>query len=229
MNTASLILASSSPRRRDLLAELGVEFEVLPSTLAEPSDRAADVPPANWAEALAYFKARAVAREHPGRWVLGYDTVVSCGREILGKPGDEDDARRMLLLQAGRSADVITGVALLSFDERARRDIRHAITRVWLRNDRDEIERYLATGDWRGKAGAYGIQTVHDRLVARRQGSFSNVVGLPQQLTSHMLADAGFDVVALRADVRPVKNRTFLAPDKPLSAITDGESPTSAL
>jgi septum formation protein len=189
-----LILASASPRRRELLAQLSVPFEVVPSSLPEPADRPADVKPAAWAEALAYFKARSVAEQYPGRWVLGADTVVACGETLLGKPRDRADARRMLSHQAGRVSDVITGVALLRSDAgKDERHIEHVLTRVWMRADPAVIEQYLATDDWTGKAGAYGIQTVGDRLVERIEGSFSNVVGLPTERLALLLRERGFD------------------------------------
>jgi septum formation protein len=186
-----LILASASPRRGELLAELGVRFEVRPCTLPEPQDKPHLVKPGAWAEALAHFKARAVAEEHPGRWVMGADTIVVCGGELLGKPRDLSDARRMLELQAGRATDVITGVCVLRYGEHGRQIIGHEITTVWMRDSREQREAYLSSHDWHGKAGAYGIQDVGDRLVERIEGSFSNVVGLPRSLVSRKLREAG--------------------------------------
>lgn len=185
----ALILASSSARRRELLEQAGVPCEVIPCPLREPVSRPAAVGPAAWAEALAHFKARAVADAFPGRRVLGADTLVHCG-EVLGKPADAADARRMLELQAGRATDVITGLCLAQSrpPRAARRVIAHAVTRVWMRDDPREREAYLRSGDWAGKAGAYGIQDVGDRLVERIEGSFSNVVGLPVELLQRMLA-----------------------------------------
>jgi septum formation protein len=187
-----LILASASPRRQQLLAELGVPFDVCPCALAEPAGKPSGLTPAAWAEALACFKARAVADQHPGRWVLGADTVVSCAGELLGKPRDRQDARRMLELQAGRVSEVITGVCLVRRGPDVDRFIGSSITRVWMRDSRAEREGYLRGGDWSGKAGAYGIQTVGDRLVERLDGSFSNVVGLPLELVARLLRAAGF-------------------------------------
>ena len=191
MSDELLILASASPRRRNLLAELGLRFDVHACTLPEPQRKPASVAPAAWAEALACFKARAVAERFPGRWVLGADTIVVCGEELLGKPDGLDDARRMLELQAGRATDVITGVCVLWSAEPSRRIVAHDITTVWMRDAADEREAYLSSGDWRGKAGAYGIQSVGDRLVERIDGSFSNVVGLPRSLVKRMLRQAG--------------------------------------
>ena len=143
--------------------------------------------PERWAQGLAYFKARAVAEHHPDCWVLGADTIVACNGEILGKPADLDDARRMLELQTQHMGRVITGVCLMRVGEATRRFSRAEVTCVWMRDDRRAREAYLRGGDWAGKAGAYGIQNVRDRLVERIEGSFSNVVGLPLEAVGRML------------------------------------------
>lgn len=193
-----LILASGSPRRRELLAGLGCVFQVIPAQLAEPAPDASRSSPRAWCMALAYYKAQAVAILHPGALVLGADTLVACGAEILGKPRDVDDARRMLELQAQTPSLVLTGVALVRVGAPQQtaadgslpapmRSVAAAATRVWMRDDRAEREAYLAGDDWRDKAGAYGIQTVGDRLVERVSGSFSNVMGLPLELVEQML------------------------------------------
>ncbi|TWT43909.1 Maf-like protein YhdE [Phycisphaerae bacterium RAS1] len=177
---APLILASASPRRRELLSAAGIVFEVIVCELREPSARPAHVSARAWALALAYFKARAVAERRPGRWVLAADTVVDCDGELMGKAADARDARRMLLKQAGRRSEVITGVCLVREEGAApRRSFTLASTGVWMRRDPARIDAYVASEQWRGKAGAYGIQDVGDHLVERIDGSFSNVVGLP--------------------------------------------------
>jgi septum formation protein len=187
LQRSRLILASASPQRRQLLAELYPEFDVFPSSLAEPISRSTRVAPTDWAQALAYFKARAVADEHPRRWVLGADTVVACAGRMLGKPADLADARAMLELQARTVSEVITGICLVNRDAGVNRRTEVDVTRVWMRDDPELREAYLASGDWAGKAGAYGIQTVGDRLVVRLEGSFSNVVGLPLERLAKML------------------------------------------
>ena len=123
--------------------------------------------------------------------MLGADTIVLCGDVLLGKPHDLEDARRMLELQAGRATDVITGVCVTRCGAALERFVQHSLTRVWMRAAHREREAYLASGDWRGKAGAYGIQSIGDRLVERWEGSFSNVVGLPLELAERMLVRAG--------------------------------------
>jgi septum formation protein len=190
-----LILASASPRRRELLAQLGAEFEVAASTVPEPWRKPVGLRPDDWAAALAYFKARAVAAAHPGRWVLGADTMVIVDDEILNKPVDAEDARRMLRRQMGRPSRVVTGIALVQADPadplgRPRhRRMGCVETKVWMRDDPAAMEAYIASGDWAGKAGAYGIQDVGDVLIERIEGSFSNVVGLPTERVAEWLAE----------------------------------------
>ncbi|MCG3125263.1 MAG: Maf-like protein YhdE [Phycisphaerae bacterium] len=194
-----LILASASPRRSELLATLNVPFLVRASPLAEPDGPSASVPPAAWAMAMAYFKARAVAEHAPDVWTLGADTVVACTGYLLGKPRDAPDAERMLRLQMGRESEVITGVCLVRCRKTGEeRQIAAARSVVHMRHDEQVLRDYLASGDWAGKAGAYGIQNVGDVLVERLTGSFSNVVGLPLELTRTML-----DRLAGRTDPEP--------------------------
>ncbi len=201
-----LILASASPRRRELLAGLLPAVDVVPCPYPEPALRTARVVPTSWAQALAYFKARAVADLHPGRWVLGADTIVVCDGEILGKPRDVADARDMLERQARRASDVLTGICLVRRgDGFTRRLAAVDRTRVWMRDDRALREAYLRSGDWTGKAGAYGIQDVGDRLVTRFEGSFSNVVGLPLERLAELLTEIGL-IAAGPGPRRPADN-----------------------
>jgi septum formation protein len=182
-----LILASASPRRRELLAGLGLPCEQIPCPLPEPATRPPAVAARPWAEAVAYFKARVVAERYPAALVLGADTIVVCAGQLLGKPRDRADAERMLRLQAGVASEVITGVALVRLAAPSVRLLDSAVTRVWMRDDPAERQRYLDSGEWTGKAGAYGIQDVGDRLIERIEGSFSNVVGLPVELLGDCL------------------------------------------
>jgi len=191
MQVEKLILASASPQRRKLLAEVGADFEVEVCPYEEPQLRSPRVTARAWASALAYFKARAVAERHLGRWVLGADTVVACAGRILGKPLDLADAREMLVCQGRAVSEVITGVCLMRRGLDGERQAEVAVTGVWMRDDAELREEYLRSGDWEGKAGAYGIQTIGDRLVARLEGSFSNVVGLPLELVEPLLRAHG--------------------------------------
>lgn len=201
-----LILASASPRRRELLAGLLPAVEVVPCPYPEPALPTARVVPTSWAQALAYFKARAVAELNPGRWVLGADTIVVCDGEILGKPRNMADARDMLERQARCPSDVLTGVCLVRRgDGTGRRLGAVERTRVWMRDDPAIREAYLRSGDWAGKAGAYGIQDVGDRLVTRFEGSFSNVVGLPLERLAELLTEIGL-IAAGAGPRRPADN-----------------------
>jgi septum formation protein len=123
--------------------------------------------------------------------VLAADTLVVCGGHVLGKPHDLADARRMLILQTQQACDVLTGVCLLRRSDTEERLSQVEHTRVWMRDDPASREAYLASGEWQGKAGAYGIQDVADRLVARVEGSTTNVVGLPLERVSRMLRHVG--------------------------------------
>ena len=197
MDTERIILASASPRRRELLARIYPAFDVEPSPHEEPLRRSENVPPGQWAQALAYYKARGVADGHPGRWVLGADTIVVCAGRVLGKPRDVADAREMLELQARQVSEVLTGVCLLRRGDTEQRLSQVETTRVWMHDDPQAREAYLQSGDWHAKAGAYGIQDVGDRLVERIEGSFSNVVGLPLELVARLLQHVGLAARAM--------------------------------
>ncbi len=189
-NRIDIILASSSPRRKSLLAEGGIAFTVVEPPLEEPSSLPAEMSPAQVAEATAYFKARSVAQCHCDKLVLGADTVVAAADGgILGKPADRNDARAMLETLSGSRHSVITGVALLG--PGPRRLIASETTFVTMRRmSESEIVAYLDSGEWQGKAGAYAIQETADRFITSVEGSFSNVVGLPMELLERMLAAA---------------------------------------
>ena len=183
-----LILASSSPRRQALLSELGVPFEVLPSDLPELWPEG---PPERAVESLALMKARAVASRLPAGIVLGADTAVFLGGEVFGKPRDPDDARRMLRRLRERTHQVITGLALVEAGGR-RETVTSVSTDVTMRSyDDAEIERYIRSGEPFDKAGAYAIQGEGGALVARVEGCYTNVVGLPLSTTRRLLESWG--------------------------------------
>jgi septum formation protein len=184
--TPTLILASASPRRRQLLAEAGYRFEVEPSDVVEP-DPASETSPAEYAAHLAWRKASAVARRRKAGLILGADTVCVVAGQILNKPLDRDDAERMIRLQEGRDTEVITGLCLY----RADRDewigaVEVSIVRFRPLSD-GERTAYLDGGRWEGKSGAYGVQD-RDPFVSVASGSFSNVVGLPMERLAALLA-----------------------------------------
>lgn len=170
-----IVLASGSPRRKELLARLVPTFEVLVSDVDEEALTVAD--PLETAERLAEAKARAVSVLRPDALVIGADTVVFLGNEQFAKPRDAADARRMLRALSGRIHTVATGVALA---EPKRVIVFHDRTHVTFRDLTDaEIDAYVATGEPMDKAGAYAIQGGAGAFVIRREGSESNVVGLP--------------------------------------------------
>jgi septum formation protein len=178
-----LILASSSPRRAELLRAAGFSFELAPVDVDEAVLKLE--PPGEHVRRLARGKAEAGYARHPDAVVLGADTIVSVGGEIMSKPRDQGDATRMLRLLSGREHEVLTGVALV-----ARRGVvvEVARTRVWVNPlTETEIADYVATGEPLDKAGAYGIQGIGSRFIDRIQGSYSNVVGLPVALVYRLL------------------------------------------
>lgn len=172
-----LVLASASPRRRQLLRQAGVKFRVAPSRWQEGRPHG---DPGQFAEQAARCKAKDVAaRLTRPAWVLAADTVVCLGRECFGKPANRVQARRMLRCLAGRRHRVVTGVVLLHSRDGRTRAWREETT-VWMRpiSPREEA-RYLASGEWRDKAGGYGIQGRAGAFIPRVEGCYANVVGLP--------------------------------------------------
>jgi septum formation protein len=185
-NFRMLILASGSPRRRELLVQAGYVFEVQPAEIDE-SVREGEAPMA-YVTRLAREKAEAVFRKNGGSagWtVLGADTSVVVDGAILGKPRDAEDAARMLRMLGGRTHEVITGVAVVTAE---RVEVAAEVTLVeFLPLAESDIAAYVATGEPMDKAGAYGIQGRAARWIPRIQGCYFNVVGLPVSLVSTML------------------------------------------
>lgn len=188
--TPALVLASASPRRLELLKQIGLApARVDPAELDEtPLPREL---PAAHALRLARAKAEAVAARHPGAVVLAADTVVACGRRILPKGADEATARRCLSLLSGRRHRVLGGVAVAAPGGEVRTRLVTTIV-VFKRLTEAEVDAYLASGEWRDKAGAYAIQGRAARFVRFLSGSYSNVVGLPLYETAAMLGAAGY-------------------------------------
>jgi septum formation protein len=181
----TLILASASPRRRQLLEGAGYVFEVDPSDVVEP-EPASQTVPAEYAAHLAWRKAMTVAKRRRTGLILGADTVCVVGREILNKPLDRADAERMIRLQEGHDTEVITGLCLYQAD---RSEWIGAIEISVVRfKSLSELERtdYLDSNRWEGKSGGYGVQD-RDPFVSVVHGSFSNVVGLPMERLASLL------------------------------------------
>jgi septum formation protein len=180
-----LILASESPRRRQLLEEAGYQLEVEPSGIEEPAPEAGESPAA-YAAQLAWRKAAAVAGRRQNGVILAADTVCVVGNRILNKPFDRDDAEQMIRLQEGRETDVLSGICL--YDARRREWVGAIdLSVVFFKPlSRKERELYLDSGRWQGKSGGYGVQD-HDPFVSVIRGSFSNVVGLPMERLAGLL------------------------------------------
>lgn len=185
-----LVLASASPRRLELLAQLGIApDEVLPADLDESPLR--DETPRLLAVRLAREKAAAVAALRPEAFVLAAETVVAVGRRLLGKAADEAEVRRFLDLLSGRAHRVLTGVAVAVPDGRV--SARLSETRLqFKRLTPVEIDAYVAGGDWRGKAGGYGVQGRAGAFVRGLNGSYTGVVGLPLYETMNLLTGLGW-------------------------------------
>ena len=190
MTAALLVLASASPRRLELLRQIGVVPDLIDPAGIDETPRRGELPPAH-ALRLAREKVERVSPRHPGAYVLAADTVVACGRRILPKTADEAAARRCLQLLSGRRHRVHSGIALASPDGDLvlrRVDSQAAFKRL----SAEEIAAYLKTGEWRDKAGGYAIQGRAAALVRFVSGSYSNIVGLPLFETAQLLVGRGY-------------------------------------
>jgi septum formation protein len=184
------VLASASPRRRELLAQIGLEPDAVDPAGIDETPHALETP-GNLALRLASAKARAVSMRHPAAFVLACDTVVACGRRILPQPLSEQEARECLELLSGRRHRVHGGVAVVSPESKlVSRKVETAV--LFKRLSPEEISSYLESGEWRGKAGGYAIQGLAGRFVKGVIGSYANVVGLPLYETAALLAGLGY-------------------------------------
>ena len=187
---AQIILASASPRRRDLLAQAGYTFEVVPSDVDESAFEGSTSSPRQHAEALALAKARSVAPRYPDALVIGADTLVDCDGQIIGKPADAREAEQITRRLFSAPHKVITGLALIRLRDNTQ-VIRSDVTIVYPRNMTPEmIAKHIAGGSWQGKAGAYAIQKTGDEFVDHIEGSLTNVMGLPMELLQRLLNNA---------------------------------------
>lgn len=188
-----IVLASASPRRRELLSLITEHFTVCP---ADADETLRDAPLGEEVTRLSRLKAEAVQAQHPNAVCIGSDTMVTIDGLRLGKPKDADEAASMLRRLRGRTHEVLTGLAVLTPDGGAH--TLHTCTRVTFRDfAEDELAAYLATREPLDKAGAYGIQGLGGLLVAGIQGDYHNVVGLPVCRLGRMLLDFGVDCLAL--------------------------------
>jgi septum formation protein len=182
-----LILASSSPRRAEILAALGIPFEISPADIPEilvPGETGSEA-----AARLAREKAAAAAVRHAGEWILAADTLVLVDSVVLGKPADDRDAREMLRLLSGREHRVVTAVHLRKGFADGTGEIEESRVRIAPMTD-EEVRWYVETGEPRDKAGAYAVQGLGARFVEGVDGSFSNVMGLPARTVYRLLREA---------------------------------------
>lgn len=190
--SAPILLASASPRRRELLTMLGLSFQVVPAQITE--DLALNATPDQYVETLATQKALAVAKQHPEALVIGADTIVVLDDAILGKPSSPEDAHDMLERLSGRTHHVFTGLCL-TLHGRGRVKKTHVTTAVTFDVlSPQKIARYVRTGEPMDKAGAYGIQGLGATLVKEIKGCYFNVVGLPLYTLANMMAPWGYEV-----------------------------------
>ena len=184
------ILASASPRRKLLLTQSGYRFEVIVSNIDESAFIAgsADANSTEHTKQLALAKARAVARAHPARLVLGADTVVDFQGRIIGKPADRIDAEEITRTLFSGPHKVITAVAFVRIQDKTE-IVRAETTIVYPKKlTEEQIAEHIKSNRWQGKAGAYGIQETGDEFVERIEGSFTNVIGLPMELVEKLLS-----------------------------------------
>jgi septum formation protein len=189
MSAGHFILASASPRRQELLRQAGYVFDIVPADLDEAA-LSKDLGPSDTARALALAKAEAIAPKFPDELVLAADTIVSFGEMVLGKAADANDARKMLRLLAGTTHLVITGVAAIRIADNFNRVTRITTAVHMKMMTHKQIDEYVATNIWQGKAGSYGIQD-KDPFCIRLSGCDTNIVGLPMTTTRAILREAG--------------------------------------
>lgn len=184
-----IVLASTSPRRRQLLTEAGYAFCAVSPKIEESTIRRTAATVRGYAEDLALAKAESVASDFPDALVIGADTLCDLDGEVIGKAADAADAERITRKLFSRPHLVITGLALIRLS-RGIRIVRSDVTTVYPRKlTESQIAQHVAGGAWEGKAGAYAIQEVGDAFVERIEGSFTNVMGMPMELLGQLLSD----------------------------------------
>jgi septum formation protein len=190
---SSIILASSSPRRRDLLRQIGVDFDVDPADVDESI--MAGESPEDYAIRVSLDKVQVAAKKVGEGIVIAADTIVVFKDVIIGKPTDSHDAKRMLEMLSGKMHRVITGLAVINAAS-GKVSCRSSTTKVWFRElSEGEVKRYVLSGEPLDKAGAYAIQGKGALLVDRIEGCYNNVVGLPLALLDEMLREFGINIL----------------------------------
>ncbi len=187
-----IVLASTSPRRKELLEKLGLTFEIDPSNYEE--DMTLDLPPQELVKTLSKGKAQAVATRHEDAIVIGSDCIVFSDR-VLGKPKDEEDAKKVLKSLSGKAHEVFTGVTVI--DTKNKIEIsRVGRTKVFFKNISDEqIEEYVKSGEPMGKGGSYAIQLKGSEFVEKIEGDITTVIGLPLEILTEILKELEVDII----------------------------------
>jgi len=192
LSSGRLILASASERRRDLLSQIGITpDDICPADIDESPLKSEK--PAKLAERLSVQKARHVADRYQGDYILASDTVVACGQRILGKPENADEAQKFLKMLSGRRHKVFSGLCLITPAGKVLSNV-VGTTVCFKQLSPTEIDFYLNSQEWQGKAGGYAIQGYAAAFVKEVIGSYSNVVGLPLYETAHLLNGNGYPV-----------------------------------
>ncbi len=187
-NPAPVILASASPRRRQLMSEAGYEFTVVPPEVDESTFPAEKADPVEYAKRLALAKAKSIAQKHPDSFVIGADTIVDFRGRIIGKAADAEEAEQITRKLFSAPHKVITGVAIVRLSDGTEL-VQSDSTTVYPRKmTAEQITDHIKGGSWRDKAGAYAIQETGDEFVEKIEGSLTNVMGLPMELMESLLA-----------------------------------------
>ncbi|MBN2182379.1 MAG: septum formation protein Maf [Sedimentisphaerales bacterium] len=185
--STALILASASPRRRELLTGAGYEFEAVCPDIDESSFSAAGIEPVQYAESLALAKAKSIARMYPESLIIGADTIVDSNGMIIGKPDNAEQARQIVQLLFSKPHKVITGLAICRFRDGIE-IVTHDSTTVYPKEmTKEQIDEHIKSNSWIDKAGAYAIQENGDEFVERIEGSLTNVMGMPMELLERLL------------------------------------------
>ena len=184
----AIVLASASPRRRQLLDEAGYTFTVVEPDIDESAFPVEGIAPREYAQTLALAKAKSVAPAYPDRLVIGADTVADFAGEIIGKPNDAEDAERITRKLFSAPHQVITGLAIVRLCDHTERVTSDSTTVYPKPMTPAQIAGHIQSGSWRDKAGAYAIQETGDEFVERIEGSLTNVMGLPMELLESLLA-----------------------------------------
>lgn len=199
---SKIILASQSPRRKDLLTKMGLDFEAIPSNFVEYLDDNRD--PSEVAIELALGKAMTVAKDHPNDIVIASDTIVTIDGHQLAKASDDDEAREILRRLSNKRNDVTSSLVVMRLIDNIKLTGSDTVSVFFLPYDEDKVNRYIATGDYKDKAGAYGIQSGAADLIDYMRGDFDTVLGMPTKLLAQFLAKLGLEVKPLEL-IAPVK------------------------